>query len=66
MSQTEKLQLHQGLKNFGLNPAEWILVRLNRLHFAIFAKSNPDLVFAGPVQKLERGWDWVHLEFVEV
>ena len=66
MSESESQQLRTRLVKFGLNPKEWILVKLNDLSYAIFQRTNPKLVFAGAVQKFDLGWDWVHLELVEI
>lgn len=65
MSQQIVADLQARLTNFGLNPNEWIVFNVNESACAALSKENPQFVFAGGIQKVERGWDWVDLELVE-
>jgi hypothetical protein len=66
MSQSIMSQLQSRLSTFGLNPKDWIVFSLDTEKFAILAKSSPQVLLAGEIQKGDLGWDWVHLELVEI
>lgn len=59
-------ELTQSLKNFGLNPKEWVVFKVGTQTFAVLSKNGPRLLLAGPVQRTADSWNWTHLEYVDL
>lgn len=59
-------ELTQSLKNFGLNPTDWVVFKVGAQTFAVLSKEGPQLLLAGPIQRTEDSWNWAHLEYVEI
>lgn len=58
-------ELTQSLKNFGLNPTDWVVFKVGAQTFAVLSKEGPQLLLAGPVQRISGSWNWAHLEYVD-
>lgn len=62
---TEELQ--RNLREFGLNPGEWILIPLEesqeQIQFELNSIEEPDLVFLGKAQKINQSLRWQSLEW---
>ena len=66
MSQITLLKLQDQLKNFGLNPTEWTLEKVQALQFMIVNKSDENFALRGRLEYRDKAAFWKSLEVVSL
>ena len=60
------LNLQNQLQNFGLNPSEWTLEKVQALHFMIVNKSDETFALRGHLEYKDKNAFWKSLEVVSL
>ena len=66
MSPMTLSKLQDQLKNFGLNPSEWSLEKIQALHFMIVNKSDENFALRGRLEYRDKTAFWKSLEVVSL
>jgi hypothetical protein len=59
-------QLHADLRNFGLNPNEWNLLRERSQTYKVQSKLDQSFIFLGKAAKKGKKFQWKKLELVSL
>ena len=66
MSPSHLLILQSQLINFGLNPNEWLLERIQNMNFKIRNRDDQGFVFLGRLSMENQTYQWQSLELISL
>lgn len=64
MSKNASEQLHNNLKNFGLNPKDWRIQEIQNQHYAVTDVQDGQFYFLGEVDTTKESPTWNRLELI--
>lgn len=66
MTVENKQTLIEDLKQFGLNPQDWVLKRVGSLKFYLYHRDDPDFKFLGTGEFLDTSPKWAKLQLISL
>ena len=66
MTTENKGKLIEELKQFGLNPQDWVMKRVGTLQFKLQHKSDPNFVLLGKGKYLDTRPKWAQIQLISL